>query len=250
VSDRPRLRDADRSLIPGRQPVREALRAGRALQRVVLDRRAGEELEAIGRAAREAGVDVRTAERAELDDVAGEVLHQGVVAVAGPFPYAPLERLAAADLVVVLDGVTDPRNLGAIARAAEQAGAGGLVIRDRRAAGPSPAAEKAAAGALSWLPVARVPNIARALEVLGAAGLWSVGLDGDAPTRLWDEPLLDERVALVVGDEGRGLSRLVAERVDARVRLPARGHLDSLNAATAAAAALYEWARRHGDLYG
>jgi 23S rRNA (guanosine2251-2'-O)-methyltransferase len=234
----------DLGVVPGRQPVREALRAGRDLRRVVVDRRLGEDLADIADAARQRGVEVRVASREEMDAMAGEVRHQGVLAVAGPFRYTDLSRLAGADLVVVLDGVTDPRNLGAIARVAEQAGAGGLVIRDRRAAGPSPAAEKAAAGALSWLPIARVTNISRALAELGEAGLWGVGLDGAATSTIWAQPLLDERLALVVGEEGAGLSRLVAERVDALVAIPMQGRLDSLNAATATAVTLYEWARR------
>ncbi len=236
---------AQPDLIPGRQPVREALHAGRELQAVVLDRRRGDDLDQIGEQARAAGVDVRLATRDELDAMTGEVRHQGVVALAGRFPHAALEDLLDADLVVVLDGVTDARNLGAIARVALQAGAGGLVIRDRRSASPSPAAEKAAAGALSWLPVATVPNIVAALERLGEAGLWSVGLAGEAEATVWDHPLMDERIALVVGAEGDGLSRLVAERADALVRIPMAGQLDSLNAATATAVTAFEWARRH-----
>lgn len=232
-------------MIPGRQPVREALRAGRELSGVVLDRRLKAELQEIGETARAAGVDVRVATRDEMDAISGEVRHQGVLAVAPPFPFASLDQIATADLVVVLDGITDPRNLGAIARVAEQAGAGGLVIRSRRAASPSPAAEKAAAGALSWLPVVEVTNVTRALEALGEAGLWSLGLDGAADQDLWDHPLVDERVAFVIGEEGAGLSRLVAERVDGLVSIPMAGRLDSLNAATATAVSVFEWARRH-----
>ncbi len=146
---------------------------------------------------------------------------------------------------MVVDGVTDPRNLGAIVRVSEQAGAGGVVIRDKRAAGPSPAAEKASAGALSWLPVVRVTNIARAHATLRDAGLWTLGLAGEAEWTVWDAPLMDERVALVVGEEGRGLSRLVAEQADALVAIPMAGRLDSLNASTATAVAAFEWRRRH-----
>jgi 23S rRNA (guanosine2251-2'-O)-methyltransferase len=224
--------------------VREALRAGRHLNAVVIDRRGGPLLEEIAAEARGRDVDVRLATREEMDAMTGEVRHQGVLAVAPSFRFSPLAGMLTADLVVVLDGVTDPRNLGAIARVAEQAGAGGLVIRDKRAAGPSPAAEKAAAGALSWLPVAQVTNISRALAELSQAGLWTIGLAGDGASTVWDQPLLDERVALVVGEEGQGLSRLVAERVDAVVSIPMTGRLDSLNASTAVAVVLYEWARR------
>ncbi len=228
--------------------MREALRAGRPLRQVVLDRRGGPQLDEVGEAARAAGVVVTRSTRDEMDLMTGEVRHQGVLAVAPPFAFAPLSQLLSADLVVVLDGVTDPRNLGAIARVAEQVGAGGMVIRDRRAAGPSPAAEKAAAGALSWLAVAQVTNISRALSELSEAGLWNVGLAGGGASTVWDQPLLDERVALVVGEEGDGMSRLVAERVDGVVSIPMTGRLDSLNASTAVAVVVYEWARRRHDV--
>lgn len=190
---------------------------------------------------------MRWAKRGELDHLARGVAHQGVVALAPPFKYQPLDAFADATLVVVLDGVTDPQNLGAIARNAEVAGADGLVLRERRSAHVTPAAEKASAGALSWLGVALVPNIARALGDLAAHGLWTVGLDAGGEAQMWSCPLLDERVALVVGAEGTGLSRLTCERVDARVAVPTRGRIDSLNAASATAVALFEVVRRRQD---
>lgn len=195
-------------------------------------------------AARDARVAVRTAGRHALDDLAGGVRHQGVVAVAPAFPYVGLHEIGQPDVVVALDGVTDPQNLGAIARSAEAAGAGALILRKRRAAHVTPAAEKAAAGAFSWLRVALVPNVVRALDTLAERGYWSVGLDGDAPETVWDSGLLDGPVVVVVGAEGAGLSRLVAERVDARVAIPLGGHVASLNASAAAAVALFEVARR------
>ncbi|MEE8601662.1 23S rRNA (guanosine(2251)-2'-O)-methyltransferase RlmB [Euzebya tangerina] len=231
-------------VIPGRGPVREALAAGRELREIVVDRKVADATSDIAEQARAADIPVRQATRHEMDTLTGEVRHQGVLALAAPFAYAPLDQATDGDLVIVLDGVTDPRNLGAIARVAELAGAAALVIRDRRAAAPSPAAEKASAGALSWLPIIKVTNITRALESLSDAGLWTVGLEGGATTSIWDQPLLDERIALVIGEEGQGLSRLVAERVDARVTIPMAGHLDSLNASTAAAVATFEWCRR------
>jgi 23S rRNA (guanosine2251-2'-O)-methyltransferase len=230
--------------IPGRQPVAEALRAGRRLDAVVVEARGGPELEALAGRARSAGIAVRRADRAELDTLASGVVHQGVVALAPTYPYCDLAQVRDTDLVVVLDGVTDPQNLGAIARSAELAGAGALVLPRRRAAHVTPAAEKAAAGAFSRVQVALVPNVVRALEGLADRGFWSVGLDGGADTDLWDCDLLGGRVALVVGAEGRGLSRLVSERVDALVRVPMAGHLDSLNASVAAGVALFEVVRR------
>ena len=200
----------------------------------------------IADAARDAGVRVRRADRAQMDQLSTGVLHQGVVALAEGFDYRPLSELAGADLLVVLDGVTDPQNLGAIARSAEAAGASGLIVRERRSAHVTAAAEKAAAGAFSWLPVALVPNIVRALGDLAEAGVWSVGLGGEAAESLWDCALLDGRVALVIGAEGPGLSRLVRERVDTLVRIPMAGRMASLNASAAAAVALFDVQRRRG----
>lgn len=230
-------------VVPGRRPVAEALRAGRPLDEVVVDqRRAGRLSELLAQAAA-AGVAVRTVSTAELDDLTAGVVHQGVAAVPAVVPSPGVADLAG-DLVVVLDGITDPHNLGAVARAAEVAGACGLVLPRRRSAHASPAAEKTSAGALSWLPVVVVPNVATGLGQLADAGFWSVGLDGAAEATIWDSDLLDGRVAVVVGAEGSGLSRLVAERVDQLVAIPMRGRLDSLNASTAAAVTLFEVVRR------
>ena len=232
--------------IPGRGPGGEALRAARRLSEVVVEAGSNPDLARIADAARDAGVRVRRADRAELDQLSTGVLHQGVVALAERFDYRPLSDLSGGDLVVVLDGVTDPQNLGAIARSAEAAGASGLVVRERRSAHVTPAAEKAAAGAFSWLPVALVPNVVRALGELAEAGLWSVGLGGDAAVSVWDCALLDGRVALVIGAEGPGLSRLVRERVDTLVSIPMAGRMTSLNASAAAAVALFDVQRRRG----
>jgi 23S rRNA (guanosine2251-2'-O)-methyltransferase len=142
-------------------------------------------------------------------------------------------------LVVVLDGITDPQNLGAAARTAESAGAAALVTRSRRAAGVTPAAVRASAGALEHLPLAVVANITRALARLQEAGFSVIGLDDSAPRSIFDDPCPPGRVAVVVGSEGEGLSRLVRERCDQLVSLPVRGRVGSLNASAALAAALY-----------
>jgi 23S rRNA (guanosine2251-2'-O)-methyltransferase len=228
--------------IPGRQPVGEALRAGRALREVVLEDRP--ELDDLAAAAGTAGQRVRRAPRRVLDDLAEGVLHQGAVAVADGPPHIGMDQLGETDLVVVLDGVTDPHNLGAIARTAEAAGAGAVVVPRRRSASVTPAAEKAAAGAFSWLPVVVVPNVTRALGQLAERGLWSVGLASEASATLHDSNLLDGGVALVVGAEGPGLSRLVRERVDGLVAIPLLGSIASLNVSAAAAVALFEVVRR------
>lgn len=239
-----RARDDDPAphVVVGRRAVEEALAAQRPLLAVHLDARARHA--GLAEALTRRGVPVHAADAHRLDELAGGLVHQGVVALAPAPPTVPLERLVGADLVVVLDGVTDPRNVGAIARTAEAAGAAGLVLRGRRAAGVTPAAERAAAGALSWLPVAVVTNVVRALGQLAEGGAWSVGLDGEATTTLWGSHLLDGPVVVVIGAEGQGLSRLVRERVDERVRIPMSGHVASLNAGAAAAVALFEVARR------
>ena len=232
--------------IPGRGPVAEALRAGRRLNEVVIDVRGGPDLTALADSAAAAGVPVRRADRATLDQLSFGVLHQGAVAVAESFRYAALSDIGDTQLVVVLDGVTDPQNLGAIARSAEAADAGALVLRERRGVSVTAAAEKASAGALAWLPVVMVGNIVRALEDLAQRGFWSVGLAGEAEQTIWDSNLLDGPVAVVIGAEGAGLSRLVRERVDMLVSIPMAGRMGSLNASAASAVTLFEVVRRRG----
>jgi 23S rRNA (guanosine2251-2'-O)-methyltransferase len=232
--------------IPGRNPVTEALRAGRRLLEVAIDERS-DDVHAIEAAARQLGATVTRVDRARLDELAQGVRHQGIVALAPPFAYRSLSELSDTDVVVALDGVTDPQNLGSIARSAELAGAGALVLPKRRSVHVTPAAEKAAAGAFSWLQVALVPNMVRALADLADRGYWSVGLAGGAEQTIWDCDLLDGKVVVVVGAEDSGLSRLVSERVDAQVSIPMSGHLDSLNAGVATGVTLFEIARRRAQ---
>ncbi|MPZ71777.1 MAG: 23S rRNA (guanosine(2251)-2'-O)-methyltransferase RlmB [Nitriliruptorales bacterium] len=230
--------------IPGRGPVAECLRSGRSLLEVVVEANDNPDLVAVAEAAHDAGVRVRREDRGALDRLSQGVLHQGVVAIAERFTYMALADIPDTDLVVVLDGVTDPQNLGAIARSAEAAGAGAIILRERRSAHVTPAAEKAAAGAFSWIPVVQVTNIVRALEELADRSFWSVGLAGEAASPLWECALLDAPVALVIGAEGSGLSRLVRDRVDALVHIPMGGRMTSLNASAASAVALFEVRRR------
>ncbi len=193
-------------------------------------------------AAARAGVRTREVAGAELDGLAED--HHGVVArVRAPEPVGErdLARWSFADdaLVVVLDGIDDPQNLGAAARSAEAAGAAMLVTRTRRAADVTPAAVRASAGALLHLRHARVANIARALDRLKDAGFSIVGLDEQAPATVYDVPRPDGRTAVVVGAEGAGMSRLAREACDVLVSLPMRGKVGSLNASAALAAVLY-----------
>lgn len=232
-------------VVGGRRAALEAVRSGRASEvLVVAGSRRTPGLRELLDAAHEAGVPVTTASRQELDRVIPD--HQGVVArVARPeeLTERDLSTWAFAEdaVVVVLDGVTDPQNLGAAARSAEAAGAAMLVTRVRRSAPVSAAAVRASAGALLHLPHARVANVTRALGRLQDAGFFVVGLDGNADVSVYDDPCPSGRVALVLGGEGSGLSRLVHERCDALVALPMAGRVSSLNASAALAAVLYAY---------
>jgi 23S rRNA (guanosine2251-2'-O)-methyltransferase len=242
-------------IVGGLHPVRELLRSAQDVTRVLIavSRDPVLILDEIEALAAERDIPVERHDRPVLDALTDGLVHQGVVALAPPVPVATLievlataERAGEAPLLVALDGVTDPHNLGSIARTAEAAGAHGLLVPERRAAGITPSAEKAAAGALAHLPVVPVTNLARTLRQLHEAGVWSIGLDGDAEVVLADHPLASEPCVLVVGAEGSGLARLTRERCDALVRLPMRGHVGSLNASVAAGVALYTLLARRG----
>lgn len=241
-------------LIEGRNAVVEALRAEVPLREIRLARgnKPAPVLDEIVRLAGGAGVPVREVDRRRLDQDSARGAHQGVMAVAAPFSYARLPDIVSAatasprSLVIVLDHVTDPGNLGAVARSAEAVGAAGLVIPAKRAAEVGAVARKSAAGALERLPVARVPNIVRAIADLKDAAYWVAGASEHASEGVWDVRL-DDRLVLVMGAEGTGLSRLVAESCDFLVSLPMRGDVGSLNVAQAATVLMYEWLRRgHG----
>ena len=217
-------------IIYGRNPVFEALRGRRRVRRVWATAGQGWP----------EGVEVLRATAEELEELCGSPDHQGVCAEAEAYPYAdPGGLLAAADaLVVCLDEVQDPHNLGAVCRVAEAVGAAGVVIPERRAAEVTPAVCKASAGAVEHLPVARVRNLADWLREAKGAGAWVYGADSDAELR-YDTPDYAGRVVLVLGAEGRGLRPRVAATCDALVALPLKGRVGSLNVSTAAAALLY-----------
>ena len=233
-------------IIYGINPVLEAIRAGR-VKAVRMTRGAGGRLADVAEAARLAGLAVRPASAPELDRAARGGVHQGVVAeVAGETNLDIADLLAAASgapLVVVLDGVEDPHNVGAILRTVDAAGADGVVRQSRHAAALDGAAAKASAGAVAHVRIAEVVNIARALEELKDAGVWTVGLAGDAATR-YDEIDFSLPTALVVGAEGHGLRRLVRERCDRLAAIPMQGHVASLNVSVAAGVALFEAVRQ------
>jgi 23S rRNA (guanosine2251-2'-O)-methyltransferase len=232
--------------IYGINAVVEALRAGR-VESVRVSPRADDRLTDLVALADAHGVPVTRVPAPELDRLAGRHHHQGVVADVRAAPETTVEELVAraagAPLIVVLDGVEDPHNVGAILRAVDAAGADGLIRQSRRAAPLGGAAAKASAGALSHVRIAEVVNIARALEQLKAVGVWTVGLAGDAAAS-YDAIDYTLPTAVVVGAEGSGLRRLVRERCDWLASIPMRGHVDSLNVSVATGVVLFEAVRQ------
>ncbi len=236
------------ALLFGVNAVREALASGQAIERVAIARgRHGQRVQAIVEACRRQNIPLRFVEREELDRLAGDVRHQGVVALTAAQSYRSLEEILATakkpGLLVALDGVEDPRNLGAILRTAHCAGADGVVIPERRAAGLSDTVAKTSAGATAYLPVARVTNLARALDELKEAAYWIVGLEERAE-QSYDQVDLKDSLVLVLGGEGHGLHELVRKKCDFLVSIPTFGKISSLNVSVAAGIILYEVVRQ------
>jgi len=250
---RPLEAEAD-GLIEGRNAVTEALRAGAAIDKIYIAR--GETDAALGyiaSTARGRGIVVVEADRRKLDGMSRTKSHQGVVAIAAVREYASVDDILAAarekgepPLVVVCDELSDPHNLGAVIRTAECAGAHGVIIPKRRSAGLTAIVAKTSAGAVSYLPVARVPNLTAALNSLKDQGLWVFGTAADGDTSLYGTDLKGP-AAIVIGSEGNGMGRLVREQCDFLVSIPMNGRLNSLNASAAAAVVLYEAVRQRGS---
>lgn len=231
-------------VLSGIHPVAEALRANRPLDRLLVAQGAGgPRLQEIIDLARRAQVPVRFEPRAALDRLAGTSAHQGVVALGAAQKYADLEVAGASEMVVVLDGVEDPHNLGAIIRTAHAAGAGSVIIPERRAASITDVVAKAAAGALEHLPVVRVTNVNRALEDLKQRGFWIYGLD-ERGAEDYARVEYASPTAFVLGGEGKGLHEQVRKHCDLVVRIPLAGKIGSLNVSVAAGVVLFEWKRR------
>lgn len=239
-------------LLVGRNPVVEALRAGvpaTALY-VALGIAADDRIAESVRIAGDRGIALLEVGRPELDRMTGGILHQGIGLQVPPYAYYPFHDLLAestaraAPLLVALDGVTDPRNLGAVVRSAAAFGANGVIVPERRAAGITATAWRTSAGAAARLRIAQVTNMTRTIKECQEEGFIVVGLDADGETGLYDLDAATGPVLLVVGSEGRGLSRLVGENCDLRVSIPITSDVESLNASVAAAVALAEIARR------
>jgi 23S rRNA (guanosine2251-2'-O)-methyltransferase len=243
--------------IEGRHPVLEALKAGREINKILVaegaDKGSAAEILAL---ARERGIVIQRVPRAKLETIAQSRNHQGIIAYLAAKEYVELEALIERasqserpGLLVILDEIEDPYNFGSILRTAEGAGAHGVVIPKRRAVPLTATVAKASAGAIEHMPVARVGNIGQALETLKKAGFWVVGTDVDAP-QLYTQADLNMPLAVVIGNEGKGLGEVVKKRCDFLVRLPMVGSVQSLNASVATGILLYEILRQRGNTPG
>ena len=239
--------EENENLLVGRNPIREALKSGRTVEKLLVAQGdlSGAAKDII-RMARDAGAVVQTVDRSRLDQI--YPAHQGMLAYVAAVDYKSLDDILALAqergedaFIIVLDGVTDPHNLGAIIRSAECAGAHGVILPERRAAGLGPAAAKAAAGALNYLPIARVKNLNRTIDELKQRGVWVIGTAMDGEDALSAD--LTGPVALVIGSEGEGISHLTLQKCDRTVTLPMKGQIVSLNASVAAGILMYEIVR-------
>lgn len=239
------------NMLEGRNAVTEALKAGRTIDKVFLaSGDTDSTLRYIASLAKKAGAVVTYCDRRKLDTMSQTGAHQGVIAMAAAREYCSIEDIlnlarerGEAPLIVICDEITDPHNLGAILRTAECAGAHGVIIPKRRNSGLTPVVAKASAGALEYMPVARVSNLTSAIKTLKDNGVWIYGTAADGAAPLYETDLTGA-AAIVIGSEGAGMGRLVSEACDFMVSIPMKGHINSLNASNAAAILLYEAVRQ------
>lgn len=245
-----------REILYGRQPVRETLRARRRQVFKLLLAAGTQPTGIVGEIvslARQARLPIQEVNRRELDKLGGEANHQGLAAEVSGYPYVDMETLLGAarqanepPFLLLLDHVQDPQNLGSLLRSAEAVGAHGVVLPGRRAAGVTPAAVRASAGAAEHVRVAQVVNLVQAMQALKAQNVWLAGLEARPEAQLYTEANLGGPLGIVVGSEGQGLARLVRDTCDFLLRLPMHGQVGSLNAGAAGAVALYEARRQRG----
>lgn len=241
--------------IVGKNPVTEALRAGREINKIWIHERARSTNEPLIRLARQNGVNVQAVPKKKLDQLAETTNHQGVVASVAAHRYAEMDELfrraeekGEPPFFVVLDEIEDPHNLGAILRTADAAGVHGVIIPKRRSPGLTSVVAKTSAGAVEFVPVVRVTNLARTMDELKKRGLWFAGADA-AGREDYRKADFNVAIGLVIGNEGKGISRLIKEKCDFLVKLPMAGRVSSLNASVAAALLMYE-VYRHRDSRG
>jgi 23S rRNA (guanosine2251-2'-O)-methyltransferase len=240
--------------IEGKNPVLEALKSGRTVEKLLIARGNTEgSIREIIRRAKEKKIIIQEVDRQRLDEISQSGVHQGVIAYVTPYSYVEVEDILAQardkgedPFLIILDEITDPHNLGAIIRTAECSGAHGIIIPKRRSVGLTPAAIKASAGAVEYLPVAKVTNLANLLDKLKDQGIWIAGADMDGQN--YTSQNLQGPIALVIGSEGRGIGRLLKEKCDFIIKIPLKGSIESLNASVAAGILMYEVVRQRGQL--
>ncbi|CAM4401667.1 23S rRNA (guanosine(2251)-2'-O)-methyltransferase RlmB [Saccharibacillus endophyticus] len=242
----------EEELIAGKHSVAEALRAGRSINKIwIAEGTQQKQMQPILTEAKNRGVVVQTADKRKLDTLVPGIQHQGVVAQAAPYVYAEVEDLLAAAVakdedpfLIILDEIEDPHNLGSILRTADCTGVHGVIIPKRRSAQVNATVSKTSAGAAEYVPVARVTNLAQTMEKLKEAGVWIAGTDVRAEGEIYDTDVFKGPLALVVGNEGEGMGRLVREKCDVLIKLPMQGRINSLNASVAAGVVMYEVLRQ------
>jgi 23S rRNA (guanosine2251-2'-O)-methyltransferase len=246
-------REYNNDILMGKNPILEALKARRPINKILIQRGEHEgTVRLIEAKAREQGIPVQFADKAKLDGLTGGGSHQGVLALASLKRYSDVDEILRyaneknePELIIVLDEIEDPHNLGAIIRTAETAGAHGIIIPKRHSAGLTPVVGKSSAGAVEFINIARVPNITEVLKNLKSHGLWVIGADAKAETSYLECDMKD-RIAIVIGGEAMGLGRLVRETCDFVVSIPTRGKISSLNASVAAGIMMFEALRQRG----
>ncbi|WP_017815345.1 MULTISPECIES: 23S rRNA (guanosine(2251)-2'-O)-methyltransferase RlmB [Paenibacillus] len=242
--------------IAGKHSVTEALRAGRSINKIWIAEGSQKNLvQSIMDEAKQRGVIVQYVDKRKLDSFVPGVQHQGVIAQAAPYEYAEVEDILAAaqskgeaPFILLLDEIEDPHNLGSILRTADCTGVHGVVIPKRRSAGITATVSKTSAGAVEYVPVARVSNLGQTIDRLKEQGVWVVGTDVDTDSNLYQTDIFNGPVAIVIGNEGKGMGRLIREKCDVLVQLPMKGQINSLNASVAAGVVMYEVLRRRQSL--
>lgn len=242
----------EEEIIAGKHSVTEALRSGRTINKIWIAENAQKHLtQPIIAEAKKAGIVIQHVDKRKLDQLAPGIQHQGVVAQAAPYAYVELEDLLSsaesrgeAPFLLILDEIEDPHNLGSILRTADCTGVHGVVLPKRRSAQITATVSKTSAGAVEYVPVARVTNLAQSIEQLKEAGVWVVGTVVDAEEEIYDTNVFDGPVAVVIGNEGKGMGRLIREKCDVLLKLPMAGRINSLNASVAAGVVMYEVLRR------
>ncbi|MBJ9993441.1 23S rRNA (guanosine(2251)-2'-O)-methyltransferase RlmB [Paenibacillus favisporus] len=242
----------EEEIIAGKHSVTEALRSGRTINKIWIAENAQKHLtQPIIFEAKKLGVVIQQVDKRKLDQMAPGMQHQGVVAQAAPYAYAEVEDIlqaaeakGEAPFILLLDEIEDPHNLGSILRTADCTGVHGVIVPKRRSAQVTATVSKTSAGAAEYVPVARVTNLGQTIEELKERGIWVVGTDVSASSEMYDTNVFDGPVAVVIGNEGKGMGRLIREKCDVLVKLPMKGQINSLNASVAAGVVMYEVVRR------